>query len=154
MTDLASSFAAHFAGTAIVPVDERYDTARAVWNATVEARPVLIAQCRTVEDIVAAVDLTRDAGLPFAVRGGGHSVAGLSTCDGGVVIDLSPMRAVSVDTERGVATVEPGATWGDYDAVTGQHGLASTGGLISTTGVAGLTLGGGIGWLQRKHGLA
>src|SRR5215831_20154425 len=154
MTDLARSFATHFAGTTIVPDDERYDTARAVWNATVEARPVLIAQCRTVEDIVAAVNLTRDAGLPFAVRGGGHSVAGLSTCDRGVVIDLSPMRAVAVDSKRGVATAEPGATWGDYDAATGQHGLASTGGLISTTGVAGLTLGGGIGWLQRKHGLA
>src|SRR6516225_6519142 len=126
MTDLARSFAAHFAGTAIVPVD----------------------------DIVAAVNLTRDAGLPFAVRGGGHSVAGLSTCDGGVVIDLSPMRAVAVDGKRGVATAEPGATWGDYDAATGHHGLASTGGLISTTGVAGLTLGGGIGWLQRKCGLS
>jgi FAD/FMN-containing dehydrogenase len=154
MTDLARSFAARFTGTAIVPDDERYETARAVWNATVEARPALIAQCRTVEDIVAAVTLTRDAGLPFAVRGGGHSVAGLSTCDGGVVIDLSPMRAVGVDSKRGVATAEPGATWGDYDAATGQHGLASTGGLISTTGVAGLTLGGGIGWLQRRHGLA
>ena len=103
---------------------------------------------------MAALNLTRDAGIAFAVRGGGHSVAGLSTCDGGVVIDLSPMRAVTVDTERRGAIVEPGATWGDYDAATGQHGLASTGGLISTTGVAGLTLGGGIGWLQRKHGLA
>ena len=154
MTDLARSFSANFAGTAIVPDDERYESARAVWNGTVDARPVLIAQCRTVEDIVAAVNLTRDAGVPFAVRGGGHSVAGLSTCDSGVVIDLSPMRAVTVDTERGVATAEPGATWGDYDAATAQHGLASTGGLISTTGVAGLTLGGGIGWLQRKHGLA
>jgi FAD/FMN-containing dehydrogenase len=154
MTDLARSFATHFTGTAIVPDDERYDTLRAVWNATVEARPVLIAECRTLEDIVAAVNLTRESGVPFAVRGGGHSVAGLSTCDGGVVIDLSPMRAVAVDSKRGVATAEPGATWGDYDAATGQHGLASTGGLISTTGVAGLTLGGGIGWLQRKHGLA
>ena len=154
MTDLARSFAAHFAGTAIVPGDEGYEAARAVWNGTVDARPALIAQCQTVEDIVAAVNLTRDAGLPFAVRGGGHSVAGLSTCDRGVVIDLSSMRAVTVDIERGVATAEPGATWGDYDAATGQHGLASTGGLISTTGVAGLTLGGGIGWLQRKHGLA
>lgn len=154
MTDLASAFAAHFAGTTIVPGDGGYDDARAVWNGTVEARPVLIAQCRAVEDIATAVNLTRDAGLPFAVRGGGHSVAGLSTCDGGVVIDLSPMRAVAVDTKRRIATAEPGATWGDYDAATAQHGLASTGGLISTTGVAGLTLGGGIGWLQRKHGLA
>jgi FAD/FMN-containing dehydrogenase len=154
MTDLARSFANHFAGAAIVPDDESYETARAVWNGTVDARPVLIARCRTVADIVAAVNLTRDAGVPFAVRSGGHSVAGLSTCDGGVVIDLSPMRAVVVDAERRVATAEPGATWGDYDAATGRHGLASTGGLISTTGVAGLTLGGGIGWLQRKHGLA
>jgi len=97
MTDLARSFAAHFDGTAIAPDDERYETARAVWNGTVDARPVLIAQCRTVEDIVAAVNLTRDAGLPFAVRAGGHSVAGLSTYDGGVVIDLSLMRAVTVD---------------------------------------------------------
>src|SRR5262249_33867519 len=95
-----------------------------------------------------------DAGLPFAVRGGGHSVAGLSTCDGGVVIDLSPMRAVDVDSKRRVATAEPGATWGDYDAATGGHGWARTGGLLSTTGRAGLTPGGGMGWLQRKHGLA
>lgn len=154
MTDPASSFVTHFGGTTIVPGDEGYDDARAVWNGTVDARPVLIAQCRTVEDIATAVNLTRDAGLPFAVRGGGHSVAGLSTCDVGVVIDLSSMRAVAVDTKRRIAIAEPGATWGDYDAATAQHGLASTGGLISTTGVAGLTLGGGIGWLQRKHGLA
>ena len=154
MADVARLFADQFAGTVIVPDDDGYEAARAVWNGTVEARPALLAQCRNADDIVAAVNLTRDAGLAFAVRGGGHSVAGLSTCDGGVVIDLSSMRAVHVDTDRGVATVEPGATWGDYDTATGQHGLASTGGLISTTGVAGLTLGGGIGWLQRKYGLA
>lgn len=154
MTDRVRSFASHFTGTAVLPDDERYDAARAVWNGTVDARPAVIAQCRTVEDIVAAVTFTSDVGLPLAVRGGGHSVAGLSTCDGGVVIDLSPMRSVSVDAERRVATAGPGATWGDYDAATAVHGLASTGGLISTTGVAGLTLGGGIGWLQRKHGLA
>ena len=87
------------------------------------------------------------------MRGGGHSVAGLSTCDDGVVIDLSPMRDVNVDADRRTATVDPGATWADFDAATAAHGLATTGGLISTTGVAGLTLGGGIGWLQRKHGL-
>ena len=154
MTDGVRSFASHFAGTAVLPDDKQYETARAVWNGTVDARPAVIAQCRTVEDIVAAVTFTRDVGLPLAVRGGGHSVAGLSTCDGGVVIDLSPMRTVSVDAERRVATAGPGATWADYDAATAEHGLASTGGLISTTGVAGLTLGGGIGWLQRKHGLA
>jgi FAD/FMN-containing dehydrogenase len=154
MTDRVRSFAAHFTGTAVVPDDRRYDAARAVWNGTVDARPAVIAQCCTVEDVAAAINFARDAGLPLAVRGGGHSVAGLSTCDGGVVIDLSPMRAVGVDAKHGTASAEPGATWGDYDAATGEHGLASTGGLISTTGVAGLTLGGGIGWLQRKHGLA
>ena len=154
MTALAAAFAARFAGVAITPQDDRYDQARAIWNGTVDARPALIARCRTAEDIIAAVSLTRDAGLPVAVRGGGHSVPGLSMCDGGVVIDLSLMRTVTVDPERRIAVAEPGATWAGYDAATAAHGLASTGGLISTTGVAGLTLGGGIGWLQRKHGLA
>ena len=104
-------------------------------------------------DIVAAVNLVRAAGFPCG-PGGGHSVAGLSLCDDGVVIDLSLMRKVMVDPQRRIAIVEPGATWVGYDAATATHGLASTGGLISTTGVAGLTLGGGIGWLQRKHGPA
>ena len=154
MTAIASSFATGFAGIVITPDDDRYDQVRVIWNGTVDARPALIARCRTADDIAAAVTLTRDAGLPLAVRGGGHSVAGLSTCEGGVVIDLSLMRAVTVDPGRRVAVAGPGATWADYDAATAAHGLASTGGLISTTGVAGLTLGGGIGWLQRKHGLA
>ena len=154
MTALAAAFAARFAGVAITPQDDRYDQARAIWNGTVDARPALIARCRTAGDIIAAVSLTRDAGLPVAVRGGGHSVPGLSMCDGGVVIDLSLMRTVTVDPRRRIAVAEPGATWAGYDAATAAHGLASTGGLISTTGVAGLTLGGGIGWLQRKHGLA
>ena len=116
--------------------------------------PALIAECRTVDDIVTTTRLTSAAGLTLAVRGGGHSVAGLSTCDGGVVVDLSAMRNVEVDVDRRTAAVEPGATWADFDAATAAHGLATTGGLISTTGVAGLTLGGGIGWLQRKHGLS
>jgi FAD/FMN-containing dehydrogenase len=151
---LASSFSAAFAGTVITPEDERYHAARAVWNGTVDARPMLIAQCHSTEDIVAALNLVRTAGCRFSVRAGGHSVAGLSACDDGVVIDLSQMRGVTVDPERRTATVEPGATWADFDAATAAHGLASTGGLISTTGVAGLTLGGGIGWLQRKYGLS
>jgi hypothetical protein len=154
MTAIAASFATKFAGIAITPDDDRYDAARVIWNGMVDARPALIARCRTVDDIVAAVSLTRDSGLPLAVRGGGHSVAGLSTCDDGVVIDMSLMHTVTVDPGRRVAVAEPGATWADYDAATAAHGLASTGGLISTTGVAGLTLGGGIGWLQRKYGLA
>jgi FAD/FMN-containing dehydrogenase len=138
----------------IAPDSPDYDAARAVWNGCIDARPALIARCRTTDDIVIATTLTRAAGLPLAVRGGGHGVAGLSTCDGGVVIDLSSMRTVEVDVDNRTATVEPGATWADFDAATGAHGLATTGGLISTTGVAGLTLGGGIGWLQRKHGLS
>jgi FAD/FMN-containing dehydrogenase len=152
--DLARSFRAAFAGTVITPEDERYDAARAVWNGTVEARPALIAQCHAAEDIVAAVNLVRNAGCPLSVRAGGHSVAGFSVCDDGVVIDLSLMRGVTVDADACTATVEPGATWAHFDRATGAHGLASTGGLISTTGVAGLTLGGGIGWLQRKYGLS
>ena len=154
MTAIAGAFATGFAGIAITPDDDRYDQVRAIWNGTADARPALIARCRTADDIAAAVTLTRDCGLPLAVRGGGHSVAGLSTCEGGVVIDLSLMRTVTVDPRHRVAVAGPGATWADYDAATAAHGLASTGGLISTTGVAGLTLGGGIGWLQRKHGLA
>ena len=152
--DLARSFRAAFGGTVITPEDERYNATRAVWNGTVDARPALIAQCHATKDIVAAVNLARAAGSSLSVRAGGHSVAGFSMCDGGVVIDLSLMRAVTVDTDAGTATVEPGATWADFDAATAAHGLASTGGLISTTGVAGLTLGGGIGWLQRKYGLS
>src|SRR5215472_10812599 len=111
MTAIASSFASNFAGVVITPDDDRYDQARAIWNGAADGRPALIARCRTTDDIAAAVNLTRDSGLPLAVRGGGHSVAGLSTCNGGVVIDLSLMRAVAVDGKRGVATAEPGATW-------------------------------------------
>jgi FAD/FMN-containing dehydrogenase len=150
----AKAFARDFAGTVITPADAAYDAARAVWNGTVEARPRLIAQCHSVDDIIAAVNFVRAAGRSFAVRGGGHSVAGLSTCDDGVVIDLSLMRSVTVNPDQRTASVEPGATWADFDAATAAHGLASTGGLISSTGVAGLTLGGGIGWLQRRYGLA
>jgi hypothetical protein len=151
---LTSAFRTGFAGTVFTPEDPGYPEARTVWNGTVTTRPALIARCHTASDIAAAVRLTRESGLPLAVRAGSHSVAGLSSCEGGVVIDLSAMRAVRVDPDRRVAVAEPGATWADYDAATAAHGLASTGGLISSTGVAGLTLGGGIGWLQRRYGLA
>jgi FAD/FMN-containing dehydrogenase len=150
---IVQSFASGFEGAVVTPDHGDYDAARAIWNGSIDGRPALIAQCRATRDIVAATNLTRAAGLVLAVRGGGHSVAGLSTCDGGVVIDLSSMREVEVDADRRVATVQPGATWADFDTATAAHGLATTGGLISTTGVAGLTLGGGIGWLQRKYGL-
>jgi len=151
---LAQFFSSGFGGAVVGPDDPDYDSARAIWNGSIDARPALIAKCRTTADIVAAVTRTRAAGVPLAVRGGGHSVAGLSTCNDGVVIDLSSMRSVEVDPDRRTASVQPGATWADLDSATAVHGLATTGGLISTTGVAGLTLGGGIGWLQRKHGLS
>jgi FAD/FMN-containing dehydrogenase len=151
---VAQSFKSGFLGAVIAPGDPDYDAARSVWNGSIDARPALIAKCRTREDIVAAVTMTRAAGVPLAVRAGGHSVAGLSTCDDGVVIDLSRMRDVDIDADRRIATVQPGATWADLDAAAAAVGLATTGGLISSTGVAGLTLGGGIGWLQRKYGLS
>jgi FAD binding domain/Berberine and berberine like len=151
---IVQSFTTDFGGTVVAPPDDTYEAARVVWNGMVGARPLLIAQCRTVDDIVGAVRLSHGSDLPIAVRGGGHSVAGLSTCDGGVVVDLSGMRNVTVDERARVAVVEPGATWADLDAASARHGLATTGGLVSSTGVAGLTLGGGIGWLQRKFGLA
>jgi FAD/FMN-containing dehydrogenase len=151
---LAAAFRVGFDGTVITPADPGYAAARAVWNGIIDAKPALIARCRNTADVVAAVSLTRTADVPLAVRAGGHSVAGFSVCDGGVVIDLTGLRRVTVDVDQQLAIVEPGATWADFDAVTGAFGLGSTGGLVSSTGVAGLTLGGGIGWLQRKYGLA
>ena len=151
---IAASFAAGFGGATTTPADPVYSVTRAVWNGAVDARPAVIAHCRSTADVVAAVNLTRAGDVPLAVRAGGHSVAGFSVCDDGVVIDLTGLRGVAVDVARQLAIVEPGATWADFDAATGAHGLASTGGLVSSTGVAGLTLGGGIGWLQRKYGLA
>lgn len=151
---LAASFNLGFGGAVTVPADAGYEVARRVWNGAIDARPALIAHCRSTADVVAAVNLTRAAGAPLAVRAGSHSVAGFSVCDDGVVIDLAGLRGITVDVDRRLASVEPGVRWADFDAATAAHGLASTGGLVSTTGVAGLTLGGGIGWLQRKHGLA
>ena len=151
---LAQSFGPDFSGRVITAADPGYDDARRVWNSAIDLRPSVIAQCRTAADVVAVVNRTREAGVPLAVRAGGHSVSGLSSCEGGVVIDLTAMKRVTVDAGRRLASVEPGATWADLDAATAPDGLATTGGLISTTGVAGLTLGGGIGWLQRRYGLS
>jgi FAD/FMN-containing dehydrogenase len=143
-----------FGGQLLGPGDQGYEEHRRVWNGMIDKRPALIARCHTEGDVVAAVNFAREHGLLLAVRGGGHSFAGFSTCDGGLVLDLSPMQAVEVDPDRRVARAAGGVTWSIFDAATHAHGLASTGGLISTTGIAGLTLGGGIGWLQRKCGLA
>ena len=141
-TSVESGFASMFTGEVITPGQPEYDTVREVWNGMLGKRPRLIARCGTVEDIVSAVLASRECGIHPAVRAGGHSVAGLSTSDD-VVIDLTRMGAVRVDPKARRAHVEPGATWRDFDAATAVHGLASTGGLISSTGVAGLTLGGG-----------
>jgi FAD/FMN-containing dehydrogenase len=142
------------AGTVLMPADPGFDDARKTFNGMLDKHPAAIVQCRSTSDVVAAVRAARAAGLPIAVRGGGHSVAGLSTVDGGIVIDLGPMSDVTVDAEAKRASVGGGAVWADVDHETQAHGLATTGGLVSTTGVAGFTLGGGIGWTMRKFGLA
>ena len=142
-----------FHGRLIKPSDADYDAARRIWNASIDKRPGLIARCAGVADVVAAVRFARAQDLLVAVRGGGHNVGGRAVCDGGIVIDLSGMRGVFVDPEQRTARAQGGATLGDVDRETFVHGLAVPLGVVSRTGVAGLTLGGGVGWLVRKHGL-
>ena len=141
-------------GAVIGPNDDGYDEARRVYNAMIDRRPAVIVRCANTADVTAAVDHARENRLALAVRGGGHSVPGFGTVDGGVVADLSGMRKVTVDPEKRTARAEGGATWGGFNDATGEFGLATTGGIISTTGVAGLTLGGGIGYLARGFGLS
>jgi len=141
-------------GRVITPGDDGYDEARRVFNAMIDRHPAAIVQAAGAADVVAAVDYAREADLDLAVRGGGHSVPGFGTVDDGVVIDLSGMRTVAVDPAKRRARAAGGATWADFNSATGAHGLASTGGVVSTTGVGGLTLGGGIGYLARGLGLA
>ena len=140
-------------GEVIAPGEPGYDAARMVWNASVDRHPALVARCAAVSDVIEAVRFARAAELPIAVRGGGHNVAGFGSCDGGLVVDLSPMQAVQVDPEARIATAEGGTLGAAFDRETQAFGLATTLGIVSSTGIAGLTLGGGIGWLQRKHGL-
>src|SRR3954452_8139853 len=141
-------------GTVLTADHPGYDGARAIHNGLVDRRPALIVRCRTARDVAAAVALARREGLEVCVRGGGHNVAGRAVVDGALMVDLAEMRGIDVDPEARMATAQGGTTWADLNEATGAHGLAVTGGAISTTGVAGLTLGGGLGWLMAKHGLA
>jgi FAD/FMN-containing dehydrogenase len=149
-----SDFATRFTGQLLQPTDSAYEDARKVHNGLVDKRPALILRCRGVADVVEAVNLARSLNLEVAVRGGGHNVAGRATVDGGVMIDLSLMKGVYVDPKARTVRAMGGATWGEYNRETQVHELASTGGVISTTGVGGLTLGGGWGYLHDQHGLA
>jgi FAD binding domain/Berberine and berberine like len=152
---LPSSPAIHrFTGTLIGPDDVGYDDARRVYNGMVDRYPALIARCESVADVAAALLHARQHGMEVAVRGGGHAAPGFGTIDGGLLIDLGPLKAIHVDPARRVAWVQPGVLWSELDAATQEHGLAITGGRASSTGVAGFTLGSGSGWLERKMGLA
>jgi len=140
-------------GQVVAPGDDAYDAARTIWNAMIDKRPAAIVRCVSDSDVAHTVRFARDNGLPLAVRGGGHNIAGNALCDDGVVADLSGRKAVTVDAAARRATVEAGATLADVDAATQAHGLATPLGINSTTGIAGLTLGGGFGWLSRKYGM-
>ncbi len=144
----------HGLGHVLRPGDAGYDEARAIWNGAIDRRPAFIVRCRTTAEVAASVRFAADNDLLLSVKGGGHSIPGWSVCEGGLMIDLSPMKAIQVDAQRRIALAQPGLLWGEYDAAVQAHGLASPGGEISHTGVAGLTLGGGIGWLSRRFGLA
>jgi FAD binding domain/Berberine and berberine like len=154
VTGFESELRARVSGELVLPGDRKYDEARAVYNGVHDRRPAAIVRAAGTEDVAAAVIFARHHDLPLAVRGGGHGVAGFATCDGGVVIDLGGMRRVDVDAERRLARAEGGCTWGDFNDATHAFGLATTGGVVSTTGIAGLTLGGGLGYLSRTFGFS
>jgi FAD/FMN-containing dehydrogenase len=152
-TDALQNFRQTHRGDVITPEDARYDQARRVWNAMIDKRPAVIARPRGAGDVSLAVRFARDHRLPVAVRGGAHGIAGRGTCDEGIVIDFADMKTVRVDIAARTATAEPGARWQDFDRETQAHGLATTGGTVGDTGIAGLTLGGGFGWLEGKFGM-
>jgi FAD/FMN-containing dehydrogenase len=141
-------------GSVLLPGDAGYDDARRVHNGMIDRRPALIVRCRSASDVAAAIRFARAAGAEISVRGGGHNVGGLAVADGAVMIDLAEMKSATVDPEARIVAAQGGMTWGELNAATAEHGLAVTGGAISTTGIAGLTLGGGLGWLMAKYGLA
>ncbi len=143
-----------FTGELVPPSDPEYDSLRRVFNGMIDRRPAVVARCGRPADVSVAVNHARDHGMPISVHGGGHGVSGHAVCDEGVMIDLRPMKKIDIDADRRIARAQGGLTWGDFDAATQEHGLAVTGGRMSTTGVAGFTLGSGSGWLERKLGLA
>jgi FAD binding domain/Berberine and berberine like len=154
MHPIANRYQGHFDGQLLAPSHDGYDTSRRIWNGMIDRRPALIARCATAADVRAAVQLARAEKLEVSVRGGGHGVAGTAVCDGGLMIDLSPMKALQVDPRAREVVAGPGVLWGEFDGATQAHQLATTGGQVSHTGIAGLTLGGGLGYLMGKHGAA
>jgi FAD/FMN-containing dehydrogenase len=150
---VADALRSGFAGDVIAPDDAGYDEARKVFNGIFDKRPAVIARCASTDDVVAAVNLARDRDLAVAVRSGGHSVAGMSICDDGILIDLAGLKRIDVDPDRRRATAGGGVLWGDYDAATQGHGLHTPGGRVTTTGVGGFTTGGGFGWTSSRYGL-
>ena len=153
LSDAVSELANAFSGELLQPTDSGYEEARKVHNGLIDKRPALIARCSGTADVVDAVNLARERGLQVSVRGGGHNVAGRAVVDDGLMIDLSVMKGIHVDPKGKTVRAQGGVTWGEFDRETLLHGLATTGGIITSTGIAGLTLGGGIGWLMGKHGL-
>ena len=147
-------FAASLRGALLQPGDAAYDEARIVWNGMIDRHPALIARCAGVADVIAAVRFARTHGLLVSVKGGGHNITGNAVCEGGLMIDLSRLKSVRVDPANRTARAEGGLTWGEFNRETQAFGLATTGGVVSTTGISGLTLGGGLGWLLGKHGLS
>lgn len=145
---------ANLQGELLCSNDEEYNEARSLWNAMFDKRPALIVRCAGASDIVHSINFARTHGIPVAVRGGGHNVSGSGACDGGLMLDMSRLKSVRVDSVNRTARAEPGLTWGEFDRETQAFGLATTGGICSEAGIAGVTLGGGFGWLMRKHGLA
>ncbi len=151
--NLVTQLKSTISGSVVLPQDSNYDEVRSIWNAMIDRRPAVIVQCADAADASSAFTFARDNGLEISIRGAGHNIAGNSLNDDGLLIDFSNMKNVRVDVEKKRAYVEPGATLGDFDAATQAHGLATPVGINSTTGIAGLTLGGGFGWLTRKYGL-
>ena len=152
--ETVAAFEVRLRGPLWRPGEPAYDEACAIWNGMIDKRPALVAQPMGAADVIECVNFAREGGIPLSVRGGGHNIAGTAIADGGLMIDHTPRKGVHVDTERGVIRIEPGANWGDADRETQLHGLVVPGGIVSDTGVAGFTLGGGFGWASRKYGLA